>query len=578
MVKRNRNSHPLFNLSHPKRFVPSKDTPLRDAVSAIISYDRQITIDNNEPESQGQIRYLKNVLVQSGVLEQTGDFDGTMAVYELTDNSDRFKDRLPALYDLIMLLRELERGDTFEIWSILESFKEAPYGLGPYAIAIFLAVAIRYMGDDLRLKLNPTQFGYSPTYDPDIVLSVANGEHPFAIVERQHVTNETMHLIDSIYKIFSGKPGNVGAHNSLREAWSVLRNWWRNLTSLKRTVGLYDDYQTAQRLAGFLTENLDKQGVSTALAEKIQGVYGYNADAELDEIQTSALLSDLKKDKATIESYADGIKSKIIKKISDLFNPMGDTYQDYADAIRNWVNNLHPDQKERYASWCTHATNSVIESLTTMTDITKTLLEVIPSAPGFSFGEVDSWGFDRTEEYLERFTLAFEMIQNALPKVAIPDWNISAETTPLGHDSYSVKYHDFSTLTVIAASGTKARVSQDQDPTVANQYEEIDSVSEWQHTIEENCEVFIVGVDNEGNFSRILRFHFQNLDEEYKLIPETQGPLMPAERVYKFRNPTDKASLDVTLKDIAHKIKQDGFISEEEIKEAFKEAANSLDE
>ena len=577
MVKRNRISHPLFNLAHPKRFNSTKDTPLRDAVSAIISYDRPITIDSNEPESQGQIRYLKNVLVRSSVLVQTGDFDGTSAVYELTDNLDRFKSELPALYDFIKILRKLEHGETLEIWSTLDSFKGAPYGLGPYAIAIFLAVVIRYMGDDLRLKLNPTQLGYSPVYDPEIVLNLANGEYPYATVERLKITAETIRLIDSIYQLFSGNPGNVGAHNSLRESWSVLRNWWRHLTSLKRTVGLYDEHQTAQQLASFLTENQEKQGISTALIEKIKEAYGYNSDAELDEHQTSTLISELKTDKNILESYADGIKARIVREISQKFTPEGDTYQDYSDAIRDWVNNLHPDQKNRYANWCTDATNSLIDSFTTMTDINKTLLEVIPSAPGFDFGNMDSWGYDRTEEFLERFSIVFDKIQNALPKVAPPIWKVSPKATKVNHDSFAVKYNGESVLNVTAASGTSARISQDQDPTVAIQYDEINNESEWEHTIKNNCEIFIVSVDKEGNFSRILRFRFQNLDEEYKLIPDTQGKLIPKERTYKFRNPTNKEALVVMLKDVAQKIKQDGFISLGNIKEAFKEAENSLD-
>ena len=53
---------------------------------------------------------------------------------------------------------------------------------------------------------------------------------------------------------------------------------------------------------------------------------------------------------------------------------------------------------------------------------------------------------------------------------------------------------------------------------------------------------------------------------------------MPSERIYKFRNPTSKESLIVILKDVAEKIQQDGFLSIDEIKEAFKDAENSLED
>ena len=78
--------------------------------------------------------------------------------------------------------------------------------------------------------------------------------------------------------------------------------------------------------------------------------------------------------------------------------------------------------------------------------------------------------------------------------------------------------------------------------------------------------------NEQGEFSKVIRLTFTNLDEDNKLISETAPKLDPSERIYRFRNPVDKPGLIVLLKDILNRLRSDGYISTSEILAAFKEA------
>ena len=185
---RNTAEHTVLNLSHPKSFPGARDNALREAVARLIDFEQPVEIDNNEKESQGEIRYLRNALVNNNVLQPTGDYKGSCAEYQLEPNIEVYRIKFPGLVELVQTLRTIERGEKYSLWPKLQDLVEAPYGIGPYALSLFMAVAVRYLGDEMRLKLNPIGLGYSPTSEPEIIIDLATGKYPNATVERRERT------------------------------------------------------------------------------------------------------------------------------------------------------------------------------------------------------------------------------------------------------------------------------------------------------------------------------------------------------------------------------------------------------
>lgn len=572
--KRNVAEHTILNQAHPKNFTGARDNALRDAVARLVDIDQPVEIDSTEKESQGEIRYLKNVLVNNNVLRQTGDFKGSSALYQLNTNLDAFRNKFPALVELVEKLRGIERGDKFAIWPILSSYSEVPYGLGPYALSLFTAVAFRYLGDELRLKLIPVQFGYSSTDDADNIIDLATGRYANATIERRERTKATIELIDGIFCLFSESPAPAGTHNSLHETWQALSGWWAKRSRLEKTVGVYPDESSTQKLVNMLASFEKVAGASQSFLDELKQVYDYSSDAELDHDQVQDVLERLLKDRQLLETYVKKIKDDLVDSIGHLFAPEGKTYMDYADAIRDWVSELHPDQRDPYASWQDKASQTLIDALPKITDLAIMLLDEIPAAPGFGFGKVDDWSYDRSADYRKRFEDALQRINNGLPKVDPPVWETSIEPDKNSQGEPVVQFHEKVKLTVTAPDAVAVRVSKGVDPKTAKQFEPIAGGTSWTTDITESSTLYMVSQNSQRDFSKVLKILFRNLDDDFRLKPEVQGRLLPQERFYSFRNPTTKDGLRTLVKDLIRCLKEDGILSDIDINTAIAEAMN----
>lgn len=571
--KCNKVNHNYLSKAHPKSFSGARDTALREAVGKLVDLDKPVQIDHAERENRGEIRYLKMALVNEGVLLQEGDYEGNFARYELENNTDRYRDKYPALVDMIDKLKAIKRGESFNLWSMLAEMTDAPYGLGPYALSINTACAFRYFGDELRLKLNPSGYGYSPINEPEIVIDVATGKFSTAIIERRAINPATADLINEIYNLFSETPAPAGTQQTLSEAWRALLGWWKDRTRLEKAVGIYADDSSALALVDMLSRLSGEAAGSQFFMDEIKQVYGYSPDAELENTHTVEIIAELQKDKDAVESRANSIKTSLVKSISELFSPQGETYNDYREAILNWYRNLHPDQKVLNADWQSPASQTILEAVPRLQDLDKMLLETIPAAPGFRFSKVDDWSHDQSDSYKGMFSDSLKKIDDSLPKVPAPLWKTSLEPTQHYMGVPDIQYRGKAKLVVKAPEeGTSVRITKGEDPVEAIQFQTAELSEPLNIEISESCYYRLVTQNTQGDFSKVVRLNFTNLDEGNKLISETSPKLDPAERIYRFRNPVDKDGLIVFVKDIIAHIEKDKRIPKKDMISAFKEA------
>lgn len=582
--KRNTVSHEYLSKAHPKTFSGKKDASLFEAVNGLVSIDKPIKIDHSENENKGEKRYLLKALANEGLLVQEGDYDGNVAYYQLETNLERYRHKYPALVDLIEELKQIQRGETINLWGVLSKFTDTPYGLGPHSLSIFTAFAFRFFGDELRLKINPQGFGYSPTDDPEIIIDVATGQFPAAEIERRVINQPTINLINKIFNSFSEKPAPAATQQTLSEAWGTLLAWWKGLTHLEKALGIYQEESTTFLLVDFFSKYADNPAGYAVFLEEIKRIYGFSPDAELEENQTQEIITGLTNDKKLIENRSEDIKSNLVECLSGLFNPPGKTYKYYTEAIHKWYENLHPDQKLVNADWQTPTTKSLLDAIPKLQDLEKMLLETIPESWGFRIGKVDDWSQDQSENYIIKFKDALEKINNSLPKVPAPLWKATVEPTSVYQGVPDIRYRNSVTLTVIVPEGGKCvRVTKGFDPIHAKQFESVDKSSNWSIDIEESCAYFLVTQNDQGEFSKVAQLNFTNLDEGNKLIFDKgeQIPIDPEERVFRFNQPVDKPGLVVLLEDIVEKlqsvnINSDKRISDRDMIEAFQEIINKI--
>lgn len=575
-TERNAVTHEYLSRAHPRRFGGPKDAALRDAIAKLVDTDRAVTIDHSEKQNRGQIRYLKLALANQGVLVQEGDYVGNVATYELESNPDKYQDKYPALYALIDRLKQIRRGEALSLWGDVSRLTDSPYGLGPYALSIFLACAIRHFGDELRLKINPAALGYAANNDPELVIDLAVGRYPQATVERRFLNPPTTRLINEVYNLFGERPAAAGTQQTLAEAWRALQAWWKARTRLERAVGVYTDDSTAQALVDFMSKEADNVSGSQLLLEETKAIYGYSADAELNDDDTGEIVHRLQQDKGEIETRASAIKATLVKSLASSFQPAGETYVDYVNAISAWNNQLHPDQKLETADWQTPATRTILQALPKLQDVEEMFLQTIPAAPGFEIGKVDNWSHDQSTSYLALFENALKTIEDSLPKVPEPIWETSVAPALSYQGAHSVKFSGVVKLQVSApGEGFTVRVTRNEDPVTARQFETVEAKQPWTTEVTESCSYHLVSESSQGDFGKVVRISFTNRDEGYKLIAEDVPKLEPQEREYRFRNPVDKRGLLVLLRDIISHLKSDQIISTADIAAAMQEAVDT---
>jgi len=490
----------------------------------------------------------------------------------MENDPEVYKSKYPALSKLIGDLKALKPGKSINIWEKLSALTQPPYGVGPYALSLYFGCAIRHFGDELRMKIDPQGFGYSPTSDADLVIEIATGEYSAAIVERRFINKATSQLINAIYNLFSESPAPAGSNQTLAEAWNALRQWWEKRTKLEKAPGIYQDDSTVLQLINFMAQNAgSKQGGSQILLEELKQVYGYSADATLDDAASDEILDNLTQDKQMMETRAKAIKEVLIQELVKPFNPAGDTYIAYSLAINTWFSGLHSEQTMLNANWQSEKTRALLQAIPKLQDVEKFFLETIPASFGFGLGKVDDWSYDQSGIFISRFNEAFEKIGASLPKVPAPIWETSIKAESYAYsDDQRVNFRGNVKLSVkVPEGGAFIRISLNEDPIQAKQFNEVEVLEEM--TIAQSCTYYLVTQDAQGDFSKVIKIIFTNEDEGYKVIAETATKLAAEDRQYRYRNPVDRDALVVLLRSMITHFKLDNLLTEDDIRNAFQQ-------
>ncbi len=575
--KHNKWPHPYLNQIHVSRFGPGKDVPLTDAVGALLRTHRRVEIDHSAPANRGEIRYLKNVLANSGALQQTVPASGNVAPYDVESSAVKFRGKLPALAAMLDTLRALNQGDTLPVRKLLAAHADVPYGQGPIALSLYLAYAVRALGDELRLQLQPGAVGYATMNDPDLIIALVNNEHPNAILERQTISPAARALINTIYNLFAAEPGVAGQQHTVNEAHAALRDWWGQLPNLAQVPEIYEDDETDNSTQALvkLMRNVEGTNPYRLVLEQLQTAYGFPEDAMITASSQPKILEGLKQDKAAIENGARRVKDTLLKRLMAPFNPASDFYGDYQTAIADWYKNLGDEQKDEYAPWHSHASRAVVQRLRTIVNIETTFFDQLPADAGLGLGRVDDWRRDRNDEYVQMLEAALERIAANRVKLPAPRWKIRGVYKKEDLQTRSqILFRGGVVLEIHAPEpGVKVLVTDaDEDPRTALQRQTVED--KYDLSVKNTRVVKLVSQGEDGSFGQVITLSFINEDRKYEASPLTQQTLL--EREYKFVYPEDKDALLVLLSSILRDVIKEGVVDEDDARQMLIELADKL--
>ncbi|MEA3375343.1 MAG: hypothetical protein U9R72_03995 [Chloroflexota bacterium] len=580
---RNRLAHGTdFNKIHVKK-TGTSNTQLHDAVRELLDLGRDVKIDLDYGDNRGEIRYLKRCLADVGALSLRGVPQGSRRYYRVEHETDKFRQELPALADMVDQVDELEPGETVRIQALINDYAGPPYGQGPVALSLFLAFVIRRFGDALSLKRDPTAVGSVGACSPSFLYDLIDGQYPNAAFERRRITEQERALVDGIYRLFSAEEAEPGQAVMMKDAFAALQTWWDQLTPLAKTTDIYQGEEAAstRRLIA-LCRGMANEAPHLFLTGDLQRPYGYHPDDAITKESHEAILDGLRRDKERIATQPGQFKEELIETLMDVeaFQVEEDVtvLSDYQRAIEAWYKALDDNQRDRLADWHSGESRALIRHLGQISDLRETLLEDLPADPGFGLHEVDNWTTDRTDDYVSKLKAGVALIAEHRVPVDAPTVDISARETVKdsgGTFERTITYRGPLTVTIdpdpesacayFTTTGEDPRHPESQRQEVSDHVE---------HTVDQgNAQVKLVSQAESGKYGRVMTIKLIDHDRRYVIEPYERIPVGEAAPHYF---PADRRAFQVALQSLIENAMKFSDLTEEDVKSVIEDLLGQL--
>lgn len=530
-----------FNRIH-KALTGNKKIILTDAVNHLLEAGLSIEINTSFGNDKGFIRYLKNIFFDLRLLKQIQKSRGIISC-EIEKDESIYQDKFPALYDMI---EEVKRKDEINISKFIQKYGEAPYGLGQYSLIFFIAFIIKYFGDELFYKKEPSFPGEINIQSFDQVNDIVNSQTKFALFKRRALDDVQKDFLINIYKHYSQESLPVDVVPKMKDTVTAIQNWFENLNKLNQSEDFYDDTKIKGYLR-FLYE-CNPSDAYNSLFCKMQTIFGYEEDDRLDKEIKDTILKGIESFDKTINNKDEEIRNKIFQKFLEIFNTNGKTYDNLAESVQDWYNDLDENQKELANQ--SNDSHPLIYHLKDTLNIREVIFDLIPSSQNYGLGRVEDWNTNNNIKiYLDKVKKGLEKIDELKVKVDIPIIDVkNADSFNLKTTRPLIRYeskNDLELNVLLPDNASEIHISyQNEDP--KKQGVQIKKTKNKIKIVPDRNDqtIQMVSLDKDGNYSQTI---ILQLKEKFL------G--MVKEHLYGFEleSPKNEKDAGLAIKDLIYK-------------------------
>jgi len=402
-TRRNTFSHDDFNRTHDVRNFTKKHISLQEAVNALLRQSQDVTIDEKQADNRGEKRYLLRCLYQRGALTQIHAPGAHLTIVEVERDPSKFEQSLPALADMIRQVHELKEGDRISLWDFITKYRQPPYGLGEIALSLLFAVLLRYFGDAIKVKKDDAAIGDLYVADFEMVYDILKGNYPHAFIRYREIRPGERALINGVHDLFTGPVSAAQANVTVTEAYDTIAGWYENLPPVSQVTSFYHLPESAQTIRLLdLLEKLRARDPHAFVLGDLQTVVGYEADELITEERAKELLAVLEAAKEQVEGTLERVQSRIRDGLCEIFGVQGNTWDDLADGVRAWYNELDPNQRSTSAGWHNDASKPLAQLFLDLSNPREVFVDKLPERPSYNFGRVHGWNADLVDDYLSK--------------------------------------------------------------------------------------------------------------------------------------------------------------------------------
>ena len=414
-------SHDDFNLIHSVRNFTQPHLSLVEAVNALLRQGQNLTIDSSQTENRGERRYLQRCLFQRGALSQLPASKGNITVVEVERDPKRFEPFLPALVDMLLDVRALQPGEKLPLRNFIQKYRQPPYGLGSIGLSLLFAVVLHFYGYIINNKMRAAAIGDLRVTDFDLLSEIVKGNYPDAFIQYRQIQPGEQALIQQVYGLFSDAPNAAQASVSTANAYEAVAQWYTALPCVTQVASFYQEesYGPARRLMNVL-EKLTAQDPHAFVLGELQTVAGYDADELVTPERALEIAKTLETAKDQVEEAVERVETGIRAGVCTIFAIPGSTWDDLADGVRAWYNDLDANQQSVAGSWHNDASKPLIRLCQDLSNPRQVFLEKLPASPSYGFGAVRSWNADLSKDYLSKIKDGVQHVEANRIKVPSP--------------------------------------------------------------------------------------------------------------------------------------------------------------
>jgi len=579
-TRRNVFSHDDFNRTHDVRNFTKKHISLVEAVNALLRVGHELTIDAKQPDNRGEKRYLMRCLYQRGVLAEVRR-QGSVTVVEVERDLSKLEPYLPALADMIQDVQNLGQADRISLKEFINKYRQPPYGLGDIALSLLLATLVRFFGDAIKIKKDATAIGDLYVSDFEMVADIVKGNYPDAFIRYREIQPGERDLIDNVYRLFVGPPSAAQPQVNVTNAYDAVAAWYEELPPIAQVADFYPEpeFAAATRFLQVL-DRLRAQDPHAFVLGDLQTVVGYGADELVTSERAKEVAAALEKAKDQIKSTLERVQSRIRDGLCDIFAVEGKTWDDLADGVRHWYNNLDSNQRSTTAYWHNDASKPLAQLLLDLSNPRGLFVDKLPERPSYGFGRVRTWNADLVQDYLAKIRDGVTRIEDNRIKVPSPEAELVGNyrrekdnvfcTGPL---TLQLSHPDSTVRIFVTDTGRDPVVEAKERSEF--QGEKSFDIHELTQARRGSVTINYVPQDAEGNWGIVetLTFVDETLENEIR-APRTL--IREGRSVVNFVFPTDEAGFVISCRTFFESVLEHRILDRDRLRQVVEEVLDDL--
>lgn len=574
--KRSAISHDDLNKSHDYK---DNNIALRDAVDSLLDVSQPLSYHSDYGQDRGDMKYIKNVLQQTGVL-YPANTSGAIVYCSIETDIDKYKTVLPALHDMIKEIHDRESED-INIQKFIQKYR-VEYGLGNNALLLFMAVVRKYYSDALSIIKDVTAVGSISVNSMDVLKSILfNKEYANCVMKYESISEDEEKYIQRLMEIF----GSTSATASLDGLHQLMQAWYSPLDAVCKAQDIYPDEKT--RVFVGICNRMETTPIRELVLYDMKEIIGIERDDMIHGQVTEDLVSEISKQKETVSDGYSLVRKKIVSEISALYGEPTEDIETLKEEFNAWTAGLDEAQKDVLNLLQNNDSKPLARAVSLDLPFATILLENIPS--DMNLGAVKSWTSDKTEDYVQGFKRGKNHIENNVYAVSCPVYEVSGvgiEETEHGKDRTIMFSGEMEIRVNLGEGNVCYYITTDgSDPSAPDAQRE-KRLEAYLLKINSDTNVKFCGVSEAGKYSSVLTLRCLNEETKYevKAVPVQQKMRFDGE-IEKRKDvkldaivPIDSASLCLCVKSIAGFMKSSHGVSNAEIILGLKKAIDELEE